>query len=430
MANKYKYLIVGGGVAGTTAADTIRKNDPEGSIAIISDEPFRFYSRIMLSKPAFFLGKVPFDSIWLKTQQWYADNKIELIAGKSAVSLDGINKTIKLSDGAEIGYEKLLLSIGAHARRWSVEGADKKGVHYYRSLEEAKGIIEQLPEAKSAVLIGSGFVSFETADLLRMAGKEVTLVMLENYYWEPFLDEKSGRMIEDALIKNGVKILYKKEVDKVIGGDHVEGVVLKDGTQIACDMIVAGIGVICDHKWLESSGLKRNRGILANEYLETSLPDIYTAGDCSEFNDVILGEVVQLGNWVNGQEQGKTAGLNMVGIGAKKQFRFVSFYTTQGLGMGIAMVGDVRPLPDRKIIIRGSPETGAYGRIFIAGDEIEGATLINRGGELMTLAKLIEIDFKITGHEEYLGDPAKDLKNLLAPKFEKIKVGRVSFSCV
>src|SRR3989344_9037983 len=161
MANKYKYLIVGGGVAGTTAADTIRKNDPEGSIAIISDEPFRFYSRIMLSKPAFFLGKVPFDSIWLKKKEWYSDNKVELLKGKVATSLDSSKKVIKLDDGTEVGYEKLLLSIGAHARRWPIEGADKKGVHYYRTLEETKGILDQLKDAKSAVLIGSGFVSFE-----------------------------------------------------------------------------------------------------------------------------------------------------------------------------------------------------------------------------------------------------------------------------
>lgn len=442
---KYKYLIIGGGVAGTTAAETIRKNDPEGSLAIISDEPHRFYSRIMLSKPAFFLGKVPFDKIWLKTEQWYADNKIELIKNRRAISLDSSKKLVGIDDGKELEYEKLLLSVGAHARRWPVEGADKKGVHYYRSLDEAKGIMSQLKDAKSVVLIGSGFVSFETADLLRMAGKEVTLVMLENYYWEPLLDEKSGRMIEAALEKDGVKILHKKEVQKVLGEDKVEGVLLKDGTQLTCDMIIAGIGVVCGHDWLASSGLKTNRGILANEYLETNLPDVYTAGDSSEFNDIVLGEVVQLGNWVNAQEQGRISAMNMVGISEKKPFKFVSFYTTQGLGMGIAMVGDVRPLPDRKIISRGSPEMGAYGRIFVAGDEIVGATLINRGGELMTLAKLIEIDFKVTGHEEELGDTNKDLKTFLSSisvnpatseatvasvkPFEKIKVGWFSFSC-
>jgi len=445
----YKYLIVGGGVAGTTAAETIRKNDPEGSLAIISDEPYRFYSRIMLSKPSFFLGKVPFDSVWLKKKEWYSDNKVELLKGKVATSLDSSKKVIKLDDGTEVGYEKLLLSIGAHARRWPIEGADKKGVHYYRTLEETKGILDQLKDAKSAVLIGSGFVSFETADLLRMAGKEVTLVMMENYYWEPFLDENSGKMIEASLEKAGVKIIHKMEVQKILGDEHVAGVILKDGTQIDCDMIVAGIGVVCDHKWLESSGLKRNRGILANEYLETSLPDVYTAGDSSEFNDLILGEVVQLGNWVNAQEQGKTAAINMVGR-ERKPFKSVSFYTTQGLGLGIAMVGDVRPLPDRKVIVRGSPEEGAYGRIFIdTSGEIIGATLINRGGELMTLTKLIEQNIKMTGKEAELGDTDKDLKMLLATAlapvsvsgngeasavpvekpFEKIKVGWFSFSC-
>ena len=109
---KYKYLIIGGGVAGTTAAETIRKNDPEGSLAIISDEPHRFYSRIMLSKPAFFLGKVPFDKIWLKTEQWYADNKIELIKNRRAISLDSSKKLVGIDDGKELEYEKLYSKLG------------------------------------------------------------------------------------------------------------------------------------------------------------------------------------------------------------------------------------------------------------------------------------------------------------------------------
>lgn len=411
----YKYLIVGGGVAGTNAAETIRKNDPEGTIAIVSDEPYRFYSRIMLSKPAFFLGKIPFENIWLKTEQWYVDNKVELLKGQKAVSLDGVGKIVKLADGTELKYEKLLLALGAYARKWPVEGADKKGVHYYRTLDETKGIMDQLKtsDVKHAVLIGSGFVSFETADLLKMSGKEVTMVILENYYWEPLLDEKSGRMIEKALEKNGVKIMHKKEVAKVLGGDKVEGVLLKDGTEIKCDMIVAGIGVVSDFKWLESSGIKKNRGLLADEYMQTSIPDVFTAGDCAEFNDLVLGEVVQLGNWVNAQEHGKTAAWNMVKPTEKKPYRLVSFYTAQGFEITIAFVGDIRALPDRTIIDRGSPEMNSYGRFLVMGDKLVGATLINRTQDMRTITCIIDKDVNVGGMFKELGDATCDIKKLI-----------------
>src|SRR3989338_11359779 len=132
------YVIVGGGIAGTTAAETIRKNDNNGTIAIISDEPHRLYSRIMLSKPNFFLEKIPFDSIWLKSESWYKDNFIQFFSGTKAVWLNTVSKIVDLNDGIQIHYGKLLLAVGGCARRWDVRGGEKKGIAYLRSLDEAK----------------------------------------------------------------------------------------------------------------------------------------------------------------------------------------------------------------------------------------------------------------------------------------------------
>ncbi|MEK7627539.1 MAG: FAD-dependent oxidoreductase, partial [Patescibacteria group bacterium] len=146
-----KYLIIGGGVTGTTAAETIRQNDKENGIMIISDEPYRFYSRIMLSKPAFFLGKIPFDKIWLKTEEWYQKNNIELLAGRKAVKLDSRNKTVALDNGDKINYEKLLLAIGGHSRELQIPGSDKNGVLYLRNLSDAKAIAELVKTAKKSV---------------------------------------------------------------------------------------------------------------------------------------------------------------------------------------------------------------------------------------------------------------------------------------
>ena len=176
--DKFKYLIVGGGVAGATVAETIREHDKEGAIGLVNDEPYTLYSRVMLSKPGFFLEKIPFDSVWLKNQEWYKKNNVTFLGGKTAAALNTAAKTVTLSGGdwggegvvKTIGYEKLLIATGVRARKWNVPGADKTGVYYLRTLENAKKIIAGIKIAKKAITIGSGFISFEMSDLLRMAG--------------------------------------------------------------------------------------------------------------------------------------------------------------------------------------------------------------------------------------------------------------------
>ena len=322
---KYQYLIIGGGVAGTTAAETLRQNDKEERIAIISDEPHLFYSRIMLSKPNFFLGKIPFDNIWLRKKEWYEENKIEFIGSEIAIRLDSKNKTVELESGKILQYEKLLLATGGKARPWDLPGANKKGICYVRDLNQAKELIENVKTARHAIAIGSGFVSFEMCEMMRLTGLEVTLIMREPYYWYPLLDEESAKMIEEGLQKGGVKILRENEVFEILGKEKIEGVILKNGAKIGCDLALIGIGLVCNLDWLKEAGVEIDRGILANEYLETNIPDIYAAGDVAEFNDLVLGERVQLGNWVNAQMHGRTAALNM--LGKQTPFKFVSFFS-------------------------------------------------------------------------------------------------------
>ena len=408
---KFKYLIVGGGVAGITAAEFIRLNDAEGPIAMISDEPYPFYSRLLLSKPGFFLGKIPFDSIWLKNEAWYQEKKITYLKGRKAVKLDTGAKIITLDDGQPLSYEKLLLALGTESRPWNVSGCTKKGVYYLRDLDEGKQVMEGIKTAKKGITIGGAFVSFEMAELLKLAGLDTTMVIRESYYWEPLLDKTSGDMIEVALVKGGVKVIKNAEVQEVLGGDRVAGVVLKDGTKLDCDMVICGIGTLTYMDWLKEAGLKVNRGILANEYLETNLLDVWAAGDAAEFNDVMVGATVQLGNWANAREHGRVCGLNMTG--KHEQFRFVSFYTTQALGLSVTFVGDVQPSPDKSVITRGSPEINSYGRILVAKGKIVGATLMNRTQELNTISKLIEQNFLVPGHEAELGNVNFDLKTLV-----------------
>lgn len=410
--DKSKYVIIGGGAAGVAAAEAIRQIDQNGSLTIVSDEKHALYSRVMLSKPNFFLGKIPFDQVYLKGDDWYHENRINFLGGQTASSVDGVNKIISLTTGEKLPYEKLLLAIGVRARTLNVPGADKSGVHYLRTLEDGKKIMADLKTGKTAVVVGGGFISFEMADLLKLAGLDTTIILREAYFWEPILDEASGLMIENSITKNGLKIIKQAEIAEINGADSVTGVTLKNGRQLSSDLVLCGIGVINQVDWLKSAGLAVNKGILANEYLETNLPAVWVAGDIAEYKDVLLAENVQMGNWVNAREQGRIAGLNMASD-QKHQFKFVSFYTTQGLGLTIAFVGDVAPGRDRLIVPRGAPALNSYARLIIVGRELVGATLINRTAELTTIAKLIENNVDVSDHHAALADPDFNLKKLL-----------------
>jgi NAD(P)H-nitrite reductase large subunit len=413
---KFDYLIVGGGVAGVTAAETIRENDPEGTIAVVSDEVHPLYSRVMLSKPNFFLGKIPFDQIWLKGQKLYDEKRIIFLGGKTAVGLDPVSKALILADGPSasrrIEYDKLLLAPGVSVRKASLPGADKPGVHYLRTLEDGQAIMEAIKSAKEGITVGGGFISFEMADLLNLAGIKTTLILRERYFWVPVLDEESGQMIEAAIEKAGIKILKQTEIAEITGAEKVEGVVLKNGEKLEAQIVMFGIGAINNIALAQAGGIATGRGILANEYLETSAPDVWTAGDIAEYKDLILGETIQLGSWINAHKQGYVAGLNMVG--KKEPYKFVSFYTTAGFGMNIAFVGDVNPSANKTVIKRISTEHNSYIRLIVDDKhQLVGATILNKPAEMGLIAKLIETNVDVSTHLTELADPNFDLKNLL-----------------
>lgn len=405
------YLIIGGGIAGTAAAETVRQRDRTGKISIVSSEPHRLYSRIMLSKPDWFSGKIPEGSIWLKKPEWYADHRIELIAGRRAARLDAAKKEVALDGGAVMRYDKLLLAIGTCPRLWGIKGSDKRGVHYLRTLDDAKKIIEEVKTAKKAAVAGGGAIGFEICELLRLAGLEVTLIIRERHYWDPVLDEPSGRLIESALERNGVRVMRGRLVDEVAGGEHVERLALDDGSVVESDMVVVGIGGVCEIDAFRQSGVRTGRGIIADRFLETSIPDVFVAGDAAEAYDPLSDEHVMYGSWSNAQQQGRTAALNMTG--ERQEYRFVSTYTVHGFGITICFAGNINPLQDRRLISRRSPDGRSCGRLFIKDGRVIGATFIDRTAEMGPVSKLIAAKTDVSARLDDLGDDRFDLSTLI-----------------
>ncbi|MBU0624892.1 FAD-dependent oxidoreductase [Patescibacteria group bacterium] len=410
---KYKYLIIGGGIAGTTAAETLRKEQPEASVAIISAEPHPLYSRILLSKPNFFLEKVPFDTIWMRKPEWYTQQGIDYLSGQEATMLDATNHLVTLANGTQIEYEKLLLAIGCPVRRVSIPGLDKRGCNYVKTVEDAREIITNVKRARRAIVVGSGFISFEMLDMLHLAGLEVEAVIREKYFWEPLLDEPAGRIIERRLAETGIKVHLESEVSEVLGDDSVTGVVLKNGEQVESQIVILGVGTQLTGEWLKLAGLEIRRGIVATERLETNLADIWTAGDVAEFKDVILDSFNMCGLWINAQLQGQIAALNM--LGRSEVYRRLSSYIAHGFGLNIGFVGQVWRDKDCEIISRGDPLTNHYTGIVIRGGQrIIGGFMMNTTQDMAPITRLIEAGVDILNFRNQLADSTIDLSSLFS----------------
>lgn len=412
---QYTYVIIGGGIAGTTAAETIRKHDAQGNIAIVSDEPYGLYSRVLLSKPGWVLGEQPFDNVWLKKEVWYSENNVHLFKGLTATALDTDRRRVTLSDGDVLEYKKLLIATGAHNRQWTVPGADKKGIHYLRTVDDARALCEIAQGApKRVVMIGSACVSFEIIEILHSRGFTVIEVMREKHFFEPQLSQEEVAPIEETLTEKGVEIIRGIEIEKVLGNGQVTGVHLSDGRGIACDYILPFIGVELPLGWLANSGIATHKGIYANQYLETNVPNIWAAGDTAENWDMALGETVIMGNWMSARLQGEVAGKNMVGVGERVPFEQVSFHTSHGFGYQIGWVGDVRPLGDRTIVhIPVEYDEKNHCRIVVRNGRIIGGTTVNRPDLMGVITKLVKARVEVSEKLDGLADGSVPLKSLV-----------------
>lgn len=404
------YLIVGGGVAGATAAEVLRQHDKKSSIHVVTAEDHRFYERKMLSKPDFFLGQAPFESVYMKPPDWFEHHQIGTTLGDLATKLDAAKKTVTLKSGDVFAYNKLLIATGMVVCPWEVPGADKEGVLHLRTLDDAQEVITAIKEAKKAIVIGGGFIGYEMCNLLVAAKLDTTLIIREKYFWEPMLDAMTGQMVETAMEKSDIKIVRQATVDGVLGDKKVKGVHLNTGKDIAADLIMVGIGTVCPMQWVAGTGIDCHRGILANEFLETSVPNVWVAGDAAEYRDLILHESVQMGNWENAHLQGKAAAMNM--LGHRQPFHHISFYTTRGFGLNLSFTGDIRMQAGRTAIQRGTGKQDGHTRIILMDGRVEGATMMNRPQDLEPLKRMIEHQVPIATHLKQLADPSYDLRQI------------------
>jgi apoptosis-inducing factor 3 len=327
-----RFVIVGGGAAGFAAAEMLRRRGFAGSVTMISNDEAAPVDRPNLSKD-YLAGSAPEDWVPLRGDDWYAENKINLRLKTEVTALDAKAKELALSDGSRIKFDKLLLATGAEPVRLDIPGAGQKHVHTLRSLADCRAIIAEATNAKRAVVIGASFIGLETAAALRARDIEVHVVAPEKRPLERVFGPQLGDFIRALHEEHGVKFHLEDTVSAIDGKQAT----LKGGTTLDADLVVVGVGVRPRLALAEKAGLAVDKGVSVNEYMQTSAPDIYAAGDIARWPDAISGERIRVEHWVVAERQGQIAALNMMGM--RTSFNSAPFFWSQHYDVPINYVG-------------------------------------------------------------------------------------------
>jgi NADPH-dependent 2,4-dienoyl-CoA reductase/sulfur reductase-like enzyme/nitrite reductase/ring-hydroxylating ferredoxin subunit len=325
-------VVVGGGAAGLAAADMLRREGYDGPLTMISADDSAPYDRPNLSKD-FLAGTASDDWIPLRSPEFYASNKIELILNSRVVSLDLRLKRVQLENGKTYGYGALLLATGADPARLPIEGASDSQVHYLRTFADSRAIIARAASAKRVVVVGASFIGLEVAASLRSRQIDVHVVAPEKQPPERVLGPELGRLIRGVHEAHGVVFHLGETVSRMDG----RAVRLSGGMTVDADFLVLGVGVRPSLALAEQAGLTIDRGIAANEYLETSVPGIFAAGDVVRWPDPHSGDRIRVEHWVVAQRQGQVAAKNI--LGRREKFNAVPFFWSQHYDVAINYIG-------------------------------------------------------------------------------------------
>jgi NADPH-dependent 2,4-dienoyl-CoA reductase/sulfur reductase-like enzyme/nitrite reductase/ring-hydroxylating ferredoxin subunit len=327
-----RIVIVGGGAAGFAAAEMLRREGFAGSLTMLSSDEAAPYDRPNCSKD-YLAGNAPEDWMPLRPPEYYKEQDIDLQLHAEVSGIDAKARRVTLANGQSLPFDKLLLATGAEPIRLDIPGADQPHVHVLRSLADSRAIIARAKEARRAVVIGASFIGLEAAASLRARELEVHVVAPEGRPLEQVLGREYGDFIRTLHEEHGVSF-HLKETATAIDANSVK---LKGGASLAAELVVVGIGVRPRIQLAERAGLTIDRGVAVNEFLETSAPGIFAAGDIARWPDPYTGENVRIEHWVVAERQGQTAARNMLGQG--RRFRDVPFFWSQHYDVPINYIG-------------------------------------------------------------------------------------------
>lgn len=382
--SKYKYVIVGGGLAGDSAIEGIREHNKDGSILMIAAEKERPYHRPPLSKKLI-LGKKKLEEIYTRDEGFYEKSGVELKLGSRANEIDPPAKTIKTEEGKTYGYEKLLLATGGFPRKLALPGIENIDPVYFRYKNDYLKLAPFIEKGKSALIIGGGFIGAELASALNQKGMEISIIFPGTFLLEKIFPRDLAKALQDKYIKSGVKVLFRDAAahfDKV--GSQIS-TTTTSGKEIKFDVLIIGIGIESYTHLANEAGLKVSDGIEVNEMLQTSDPNIYSAGDATLFPYKALEEKKRIEHWDNSYIQGKHAGRNMAGYG--KPYEYMPYFFSDLFDFGFEAVGEINSSMDIYCDWKEENKTGIV--YYSSSDKIRGVMLCNVWEKVDEARKLI-----------------------------------------
>lgn len=366
---KERIIVIGNGMAGVRTVEEILERDPEKfEITIIGGEAYPNYNRIMLSNVL--QKKMTVEEIITNPYSWYQENDIYLINEDPVVGINQKQKLVTTESGISLPYDKLILAMGSHPFILPIPGADKKGVVAFRTIDDTAEMLAASAKFNKAVVIGGGLLGLEAAKGLQEQGMEVTVVHLAKWLMETQLDEKAGKLLQAELEDQGLKFLMGHSTQEILGDEHVSGIRFSNGKEIATDLVVMSIGIRPAVELAREIGLEVNRGVVVNDFMETSCPDIYGVGECVEHNGVCYGLVAPL------FEQGKVLADLLTDQPEIKPYKGTKTFTSLKVsGADLYSAGNISQTDGMDSIEAFDSASRKYKKIFIKDGKIQGIVL-------------------------------------------------------
>ena len=397
-------VIVGASHASVQAIDTLRREGYAGRIVLVGDEPHLPYNRPPLSKK-FLSGELERERLLLRSPQYYEQHAVETRLGVRVTAIDRSAQRLRLGDGAEFNYEKLLLCVGSRPRLLEVPGADLAGIHYLRTIADVDGIRAELPGARRLVVVGAGYIGLEAAASARHLGLEV--IVLET------ADRPMNRVVAPEISafyvrrhgREGVSIHCDTAVKAFSGDGRVRSVVCDDA-EFPADLVIVGVGILPDVSLAAAAGIRCENGVWVDEQCRTSDPSVFAAGDCTNHPSVRYGRRVRLESVDNAVEQAKTAAATMCGKPATHAH--VPWFWSDQYDVKLQIAGLSQGYD--QTVLRGDPDSGSFALYYLAQGELLAVDAINSPRDFMTGKRWI--GEKKRPDVARLADPSVDLKTL------------------
>lgn len=407
MSDSRTFVIVGASLAGAKAAEALREEGFEGRVVLLGEEPVRPYERPPLSK-GYLQGTTAVEEVFVHSESYYAEHQIDLRLSTKVLAIDTSARHVALDSGEHVQYDSLLLTTGSAPKRLTIPGAELAGVHYLRRLADAEVLRHAIRRARRAVVIGAGWIGCEVTACARQLGAEVVMVGPGHLPLERVLGRELGEFYRDLHQAHGVEMRIGSAVEEFRGKDHVEAVRLADGSVIEGDVVVAGIGISPRTELAESAGIAVDGGVVCDEFLQTSIPGIFAAGDVANAWHPLLARRLRLDHWSAAINQGPAAALNMLGAGVP--YARVPYFFSDQYDVGMEYSGYATEWDE--VVFRGDREGGEFIAFWLKDGRVAAGMNVNVWDVAEQIAALVESGQVID--RARLIDPSVELASLRA----------------